>query len=271
MAFIPNLFTLGNLLCGCLGIIFAFHWRFDFAAYMVFLAAFLDFFDGFFARILKVSGDLGKQLDSLADVVSFGVAPGLILFQFVLRKNIMFNEDGIWHIVPLIIPVFSAYRLAKFNLDTRQTNGFLGLPTPANAIFFVALVLCYILYNDLGTMHGLQTGLTLNDPIEDMMHNLQSTNSSILQNNFLFAILNYATSNSILTTIILIFSVLLVSEIPLFALKFKNFGWTDNKIRYSFLILSLILLILFHLIAIPFIVILYIIISLINNTFKINV
>jgi CDP-diacylglycerol--serine O-phosphatidyltransferase len=288
-AFIPHLFTLGNLFCGCLGIIYAFNWQLDWAAYMVFLAAFLDFFDGFFARILKVHSELGKQLDSLADMVSFGVVPGMVMFQWL--KYLGFhatdkNEIMLWganrllemHAVPwycyiaLMIPVFSCFRLAKFNLDTRQSHGFIGLPTPANAIFFVSMILMasgpalsYYLSSKLYWIfpaHGYSaaTDGTSNlgsDPGIGLL--LQYRLEPLLMNVYL------------MISLVVLFSFLLVSELPLFALKFKNFGWNGNKIRYLFLFLALALLICFQLTAIPFVVILYLILSILNNIFKITV
>lgn len=301
VAFIPNLFTLGNLFCGCLAIIFAFEWRLDWAAYMVFLAAFLDFFDGFFARLLKVSGELGKQLDSLADMVSFGVVPGIVMFKVLTfaswLNNFQGNEGEIYYnsiepvaILGLVIPVFSCYRLAKFNIDTRQSHGFIGLPTPANAIFFCSFAL--VIFN---SFHHLNTAENFTWSFGEFISSgntftptaymadiwtggqmLEAQGGSPLFFNHLFwlaghsHILNYILNLYLLVAIIILFSLLLVSPIPLFALKFKNFGWNDNKIRYIFLVLAVGLLIVFQLVAIPFIVILYILISIINNIFKIT-
>lgn len=259
VSFIPNLFTLGNLFCGCLAIIFAFEWKLDWAAYMVFLAAFLDFFDGFLARILKVQSELGKQLDSLADMVSFGVVPGIIVFQLLGLNEILDHDtyivlhDIIYiKYIALLIPLFSAYRLAKFNIDTRQSNGFIGLPTPANAVFFssIALILFNVLIPPFDTTIG---------------------ESILFKNALCYEIMPYLTSKYLLVSLVVVFSLLLVLPLPIFALKFKNFGWTDNKIRYIFLALSIVLLILFQAIAIPFIVILYIVLSIVNNIFKLTV
>lgn len=291
VAFIPHLFTLGNLFCGCLGIIFAFNWRLDWAAYMVFLAAFLDFFDGFFARLLKVEGDLGKQLDSLADMVSFGVVPGIVVYQLLVslfQENINAFASPItpgWHVtiysgieyvkyVSLLIPVFSCYRLAKFNIDTRQTNGFIGLPTPANAIFFVsiALIVSTIVKENLLPYNSSDAwnyyyNLPLPNSYTQINDNSIESHISSFKTNFFMIVYNVYT----LVGLTVIFSFLLVSPLPLFALKFKNFGWADNKIRYIFLGISAGLLICFQLIAIPFIIVLYILISIVNNIFKITV
>jgi CDP-diacylglycerol--serine O-phosphatidyltransferase len=305
VAFIPNLFTLGNLFCGCLGIIYAFNNRFDAAFYMVLLAAFLDFFDGFFARLLKVSGELGKQLDSLADAISFGVLPAIVMFLFL---NFMIDLNGItcsadnsiwshgelldqpkiptnclftfdpnnYHplsFVALIIAVFSIFRLAKFNIDTRQSHGFIGLPTPANALFFCSYV--FLFFYAIGEthlnfyFHPPVEGLTIYPPlsaIPDPMDFLYV--STVFHHSNL---LKFIYHPILISSLCVLFSFLLVSPLPLFALKFKNFGWKDNKIRYIFIVLSLSLLIVFHVIAVPFIVLLYILISILNNILKITV
>lgn len=299
VAFIPNMFTLGNLLCGCIGIIFAFQGKPEWSFFMILLAAFLDFFDGFFARILKVSGELGKQLDSLADGVSFGVLPAIMMFLFVehqfdfLGYYCMYdsymqagemlsegsnaqcgfsydpNQFNLLSYFSLCIALFSIYRLAKFNIDSRQSSGFIGLPTPANAIFISSFIFAFYFFTDQVSFFGTE-GFTIYPPLS-----IEATVNFPPQ-----LMLNWHSSSSVFKLIFnpytalaisFVFSVLLVSEIPLFALKFKNFGWNDNKIRYLFLLLSLVMLILFHLIALPFIVILYIVISILNNLFKITV
>lgn len=214
------------------------------AVYLIFLAAIFDFFDGMTARLLNAYSELGKELDSLADVVSFGVAPAFIIFQ--MMKMSLFGSEQIplidfvptWKVffllVPFLIPVLSAIRLAKFNIDERQTDSFIGLPTPANALFFVSLFIVTITTN--------------NDFIITLIYN-----------------------KYFLTGLIVLFSLLLVAEFPMFSLKFKNLSLRDNKIRYLFIGLSLILLILLHSIAVPVIIILYLILSAINNwIFKLN-
>lgn len=298
-AFIPHLFTLGNLFCGCMGIIYAFAWKLDWAAYMVFLAAFLDFFDGFFARILKVPSELGKQLDSLADMVSFGVVPGIVMFQWLRYLSwqglgtrlheINYLTEHIevpWYCyVALLIPLFSCYRLAKFNLDTRQSHGFIGLPTPANAIFFVSMVLivtiahpflfdyAFAIYPPLSEPFGEYTSTSTHFGVGDP----HSAPNAIIGWDGLVGVafndtlLQLLINKYFILVLIVIFSFLLVAELPLFALKFKNFGWNDNKIRYIFLGLCAALLICFWLTAIPFIVILYLLLSIINNIFKLTV
>lgn len=224
---IPNAITCVNLLCGCVAIFFAYNNRPDKAAWLIGAGAILDFFDGFAARMLKVHAAIGKQLDSLADVVTFGVAPGAIIFMLMQASVTLDNAYLAW--ISFIIPVFSALRLAKFNIDTRQSDSFIGVPTPANAILIASLPL-------IAKFHS-----------ESMRPVIYNINSLVL-----------------LTTLM---SLLLVSELPLFALKFKNFSWNANRNRYVFLSISLVLLILFQFIAIPIIVLLYVILSVISNSF----
>lgn len=236
---IPNAITCGNLFCGCLAIVSAFNGDLVWSAYLVGIATILDFFDGFAARLLKVSGELGKQLDSLADMVTFGVVPGIVMFKMLAPKvNVAFNDTNFEFIrndyfqyLAFIITIFSCIRLAKFNIDTRQTNSFIGVPTPANTILICSLPL-----------------------IQNFQPFVLGLNTVAIINNTYF-----------LVGLTLLMSYLLIAEIPLFALKFKNFGWPDNKIRYTFLIISVLLLILFQFIVIPFIIFLYIIISVIDN------
>ncbi len=251
---IPDFFTCLNLLSGCVAIVFAFEGNLVWSAYMVGICAIMDFLDGFMARALKTGSPLGKQLDSLADMVSFGVVPGVVMFGLLRETVHLENIHGcIGCIVPpeitspsqlekiipflgFIIPVFSAVRLAKFNLDTRQTDSFIGLPTPANTILIASLGLL----KEIG------------DPMAG--GSMYPTDYSILILQYWFLI-----------PITIIFSFLLISHLKLFALKFKNFSWADNKIRYIFLCFSLCLLIIFQFIGIPLIIILYILISIINN------
>ena len=307
IGFIPHLFTLGNLLCGCLAIKFAFEWDLVMAAILVGLAAVLDFFDGFLARILKVSGDLGKQLDSLADVVSFGVVPGVVMFQYLRFTE--FQTDLIEPVYPpsyplayfaFIIPLFSAFRLAKFNIDMRQSHGFLGLPTPANAIFICSIPLLFTFIANFNVdlkpkefWHEKPSLDVYYDNLEKIINtNLKDTNLKaeihglIDHDNFLdmtafsethlnrIALRKYSTNSIVgelmlntnfMVLLIIAFSLLLVSNLPLFALKFKNFGWADNKIRYIFVLISLAMLIILQVVAIPFIILLYIVLSVLNN------
>ena len=227
---IPNAITCGNLLCGCLAITQVFLDDLVWAVYLVGIAAVLDFMDGFFARLLHVSSPIGKDLDSLADMVTFGVVPGMIMFK--LAETTI--EQGAYayeaEYLAFLIPVFSAIRLAKFNHDTRQSESFIGLPTPANAILITSIPLILI-----------QTG------------NEQSF--MFLRNPYTLALISC------------VLSYLLIAELPLFSLKFKSFGWKGNEIRFMFLLLSLLLLITLHFVGIPLIIVLYIVMSVGNNLF----
>ena len=249
---IPNFLTCCNLLCGCIGILLVSQMQLTVAAYFIFLACVFDFFDGFAARALKVSSPIGKDLDSLADMVTFGVLPGFIMFQLMggfyyigiyvdsveMIPDFVDNELS-WRLfgssIALIIPIFSALRLAKFNNDDRQSDKFIGLPTPANALFIASLGML------------IENNKLLDSFIHPIVDN---TPNSLF---FIFIPL----------TILL--SYLLVAELPLIALKFKNFSWLDNKMRYLLIISSIILLIILNIAAIPIIIILYIILSLIEN------
>lgn len=263
---LPNLFTAGNLMCGILSIILAFSGRLDWACYVIYLAAVFDFLDGFLARKLKISSDLGKQLDSLADMVTFGVAPGVLCFvmlsltftpSLVMGVNLGFADgivpenqiihdaifkmldyqDGfVWqHLIPfagLIIPFFSLFRLAKFNIDTRQSESFIGLPTPANTIFFTAFPLLYL---------------------------------SAIRNGEWEALIFELLRPEFFIPIILIMSVMLVAELPLFALKFKDFTWGNNAIRFIFLGCCALLIPFLFAWSIPIIIILYLLLSVVEN------
>lgn len=223
---IPNFLTCCNLLCGCIGIIAAFDHNLMLAAYFIWIGGVFDFFDGFAARLFKGNSELGKQLDSLADVITFGVLPGMIVFHLIKQSD-SFNFQLPLEYIALIIPAFSALRLAKFNIDTRQTEDFIGLNTPANAFFFSSFPL--LLHND------------------------------VLGVSFLL------TDYRFLIVVAIVFSFLLLTEIRIFGLKFKDFSWEKNKIRFIFLLSSLLLLIIFKHGAIPLIIILYITLSLIQQ------
>lgn len=199
------------------------------AAYFIALAAVFDFLDGLAARLLHVKSEIGKQLDSLADMVSFGLAPGVIAGLIILisvKPNINAG-DQVWiyqslPFVALLIPAFSALRLAKFNIDESQSYSFKGLPTPASALFFGSFPFIIELFPEF-----------LN-PI-------------------------------ILISMVVIMPFLLVSNIPLFAMKFINYSWKDNMIRYLFIGISLIMLIFLQYTAVPLIILFYILLSLINK------
>jgi CDP-diacylglycerol--serine O-phosphatidyltransferase len=212
-----------------------FEGNFVYAAIFIFIAALFDFLDGNAARMLKAYSELGKQLDSLADVVSFGVAPGMLVF-YMISANCAGSCSGLdkMHITPyfaMLIPVCSALRLAKFNIDLRQEVNFIGLPTPANAIFFASIPLVIYAQPDL---------------------------FSLVKLDFLTT---FFTNNRILTILTVFFSYLLISDFKIFSMKFKHFSWAGNQLRYVFLILSLVLFILLSLSAIPVIIALYVLMS----------
>ena len=200
----PNALTCCNLICGCMATGAAFHARFEWAMIMIILGAVFDFFDGMAARALHISSPIGKELDSLADVVTFGVAPSAMVFQLfglVVYPDWLQPLSSYLPYTAFLMAAFSALRLAKFNLDERQTSSFIGLPTPANALFWSSLI--------VGELSWLAS---------------PRFNAVFL---FLF---------------ILMFCFLLIAEIPLFALKFKNLSWQDNHVKYIFLIGCLALL-----------------------------
>lgn len=217
---IPNAMTCGNLLCGCIGLVMALRGHLETASWLIGLAAILDFGDGFVARMVNASGPFGKELDSLADVVTFGVLPATIVFQLC-----WFQQLGPISYGAFLIAVLSALRLANFNIDTRQSESFIGLPVPANAMMIAAFPL---------------------------MGRYQPQYDAIWQNDIALGMM-------------VAFSFLLVSEIPLFALKFKSFVWADNKIKYIFLAVSALLLLFLQFAALPLIVGLYIVFSLISK------
>lgn len=229
---IPNFITSLNLLSGCIAVVIAIKYDLYLASFFICLSAIFDFFDGMSARLLNVKSDIGKELDSLADLISFGLAPGLIIFRLLSISGDVFLKINDFNILPffaLIIPVFSALRLAKFNVDVNQTKSFIGLPTPANAIFMAAFPLI-LKYNNI-------------------------------------AFFNELFSNSyFLIVISIIFSYLLVAKIPMFSLKISNLSWKDNKLRYIFILLSLLLMAVFRYSGIPMVIILYILLSVFDNT-----
>ncbi len=240
---IPNALTLLNLLCGCIAVILAFNNNFTTAALFVFCGIFFDFFDGLVARKLNVQSALGLQLDSLADMVTSGLVPGIIVYKLLnltmLTKTTQNNSwssgtSSIDFNIPLIplfgllITLASAYRLAQFNIDEDQQTYFKGLPTPANAILILSL------------------------PLIIEFQNSDVLNTIILNKWFL-----------ILFT--LLSSYLLNSGIKLFALKFKNYKFKDNITRYVFIILCIVFLVILKFVAIPVIILLYILMSVLDN------
>lgn len=226
---IPNALTCGNLLCGCLGVVEAFHSNLLLSCVLVGVALIFDFFDGFLARLLKVSSPIGKDLDSLADMVTFGLLPAVIMYQLLMQS--IPDLYGIWKAYPaFIIAIFSAIRLAKFNNDPRQSDSFIGVPTPANAMLIASLPL--------------------------IVHTQSEYWKSIIIN----------TNNLLILSVVM--SLLLVAEIPLLALKFKSFGWKGNEMRYSFILITVLLLFTLKILAVPVILILYLAVSLLSNFTK---
>ena len=225
---IPNAITCGNLFCGCVGIAFAFQHQLLYAAFALFAGAAFDFFDGLAARLLKVSSEIGKQLDSLADVVSFGVLPGAIIFE--LLANVLNAQNTLWSFAAFLIPVFSAIRLAKFNIDERQDESFIGLPTPASGILAASFPL------------ALWQGNELLIPI-------------IINPLFL---LGY----------IVVICALLVAELPLMSLKFKDLSIGHNFYRYLLIALSVIMIVIFKFAAFPVVILIYIGLSIIQIRFS---
>ena len=237
---IPNIITSLNLVCGCVAIMFAVSGDLVSASFFAFAGIFLDFFDGLAARVLNAQSQVGLQLDSLADVVTSGVLPGIVMVQLLsealtgksLDISAIFSDtanntsiEGYLPFIGLLIAVASGYRLAKFNVDTRQTTSFIGLPVPANTLLILSL------------------------PLILSFQASQQITEVILTPWFLIVIT-------------LVSCVLLNAEIPLFGLKFKTWNFKDNAVRYLFLISSILLLVVLKFIAIPIIIFLYILVSL---------
>lgn len=225
---IPNLITLLNLFSGCIALVYASEENFELAFFFVCLGIFFDFFDGFFARLLNVSSPLGLQLDSLADMVTSGVVPGFVMFKML--TNSVSSDPSLIYLPYLgfIITLGSCYRLANFNIDTRQTDSFIGLPTPANAIFILSLPLI-----------------------------LKNTDSLIL--------LELLTNCWVLIIVTLVSAFILNAEIPLFALKIKKFNFKDNVLQIVFLLISLLLLLVFKFSGVALIIVFYVMLSVIMN------
>jgi len=270
---IPNLFTAANMLCGFVSIILALFGRIDLAPLFILAAVVFDFLDGFIARKMNIQGELGKQLDSLADMVTFGIAPGIIMLVMIVIgidfSALLSKESGtnfqntelsyyafiqIWDwiqaliygvpndfdasikylpFIALIIPFFAMFRLAKFNLDKRQSDRFRGVPTPFNTIFFLFFPLYFSL----------------------------NLNQWEHQEKWILLLFDCYT----LSVITVLFSVLMVTDIPLISLKFKTWTWNENKFRYILVGSSLIIIPLFWIWAILIIVFLYLLLSLIEN------
>lgn len=227
---IPNFLTTLNLLCGVFAMMAVFENRIDWTAYFICMAAFFDFLDGSMARLLNVKSEFGKQLDSLADMVSFGLVPGVILF-FLLKDSkpeltVYINQINIIPYLAFLIPVFSALRLAKFNLDSRQQDIFIGLPTPANTLLIASF---------------------------SLIHSNIFCDTSFLS----------AASNNTYFLLILTFlsCFFLIAEFPLHSLKLKSLKWSENRPQFILIIISVILIAIFKVVAIPIILVVYILLS----------
>lgn len=221
---IPNTITCCNLISGCIATYFAFQGDFELALLFIIIGAVFDFFDGMTARLLGVSSPIGKELDSLADDITFGFAPSAIIFGYLCNFHI---HIFILPFLAFVMAAFSALRLAKFNLDERQALGFIGLPTPANALFWGSLIVGL-------QQHGIS---------------FEGLEWIILVGTF-------------------ISSYLLIAEIPMFALKFKHWGWKDNQIKYIFILSCIPLLLLLGVSGFAAIIAWYVILSIVTNKRK---
>lgn len=234
---IPNTITLLNLLAGLLALIHAFNGNYNEAFSLVCLGIFFDYWDGFFARIWKVQSPIGLQLDSLADMVTSGVVPGLVMYKMLAdiqenQSQYNLTEDtyymGVVPYLGFLITLASCYRLAKFNIDTRQTDSFIGLPTPANALLIMSIPM-----------------IQFHSEFEWLV--------------------DFLSNPYVLVGITVLSSYLLNAEIPLFSLKVKSFSWEKYKMQVVFMIISVILIAFLEFIAIPIIILLYVSLSVVNN------
>jgi CDP-diacylglycerol---serine O-phosphatidyltransferase len=227
---IPNIITLLNLLCGCIALVFVSRLDFEKAFLFVCLGIFLDFFDGFFARLFKVSSPLGLQLDSLADMVTSGVVPGYVMFQLFQSTEYDSSTIGIYSIIGFIITLGACYRLANFNIDTRQTDSFIGLPTPANALFILSLPL-------------------------------------IISNNLGLPVASFISHPWFLAFISVVSALVMNAEIPLFSLKVKDFSFKKNALQLFFIASSILFLVFFRYLGVALIIVFYVLLSIANNIF----
>ncbi|MFL0076105.1 CDP-alcohol phosphatidyltransferase family protein [Tenacibaculum maritimum] len=239
---LPNLLTLGNLLCGTIAAIFAVKGDFEATALLVVTGILFDFLDGFVARLLKVQGELGKQLDSLADMVTSGVVPGIVMLQLIV---ISIDKDAVGYFgvdidgatgsnvpyIGLLLTLAACYRLANFNIDTRQSDSFIGVPTPAMTLFIISLPLIL----------------------------------SFSENSFFTDLIS---NPYFLIGMTVLLSYLMNAELPLFSLKIKDFSFKKNAVKYLFLIIALILLVLFKVVAVPMVILFYILLSILHNLTK---
>ncbi len=232
MKYLPNFLTCCNLFSGCVATVMALQADYTAAFVFIILGALFDFLDGMAARLLKAFSPIGADLDSLADQVSFGVAPSAMLFSLLGEITLPTIFDPIVEVVPylgFLIAIFSGLRLAKFNVDTRQTTSFIGLPVPANALFWGSLIVAY--------------------------------REELFSHDWLLVPLFVG---------ILLFSYLLVSELPMFSLKFKSLSWKANKVSYSFLLVCVPLIIFFGIGSLAFIILWYILLSALTQRKKVQ-
>lgn len=223
----PNTLTCCNLMSGCIAVVAAIGFDLRLSLLFVVIGAVFDFFDGMSARLLHVSSPIGKELDSLADVVTFGVAPSMMLFSELSCLQYPAGVAFLQGVVPFfafVMAAFSALRLAKFNLDERQTTSFIGLPTPANALFWGSLL--------IGGREWIEP-----------------SNVSFV----------------VLVALMLLSCYLLIAEIPMFALKFKVWGWKENQLKYSFLLVSIPILALLQVAGFAVVIALYVLVSLFSG------
>ena len=222
----PNAITCANLFSGCVGIVLAFKGELIGASYAIFLSAIFDFFDGLASRVLQSFSGIGKDLDSLADMVSFGVLPAVIMYQLFLHAHQIAGVSQWLNFVAFLIPVFSALRLAKFNVDTRQSENFIGVPTPANAILIASFPMILNHHNRFYTP--------------------------------------YLANPYVLTAFIIVMCTLLVAELPMMSLKFKSKDLHQNIYRYLLLLFSAILILFFKFAAVPMVIFIYVVLSVIQ-------
>jgi len=238
---IPNILTVCNLLCGCLGITMAFSNNLEWAAYWICIAALFDFLDGFTARLLNVTSEIGKELDSLVDMSTFGIAPGLIMYEMIKYPSTNNSSlEAYAHLlivahfacfIAFLIPIFSAFRLAKFNISQSQLKHFIGLPTPASALLIVFIPL-------------------------------------LAKHSYFMPYQTYILNPYTLSALTVVICYLMVSRLSMFSLKFSHYSWKGNQMRYIFLILSLALIGMLSFASVTIIIILYIILSIINKPTK---
>lgn len=229
---IPNFITMMNLLSGILSIYLLMEGDIKMAAALIFVAAILDFFDGFLARLLQAKSDIGGQLDSLADIVSFGVAPAFILFKtFQLPEVSSDISIGYLPFVAFVVPLFSALRLARFNIDDEQATSFKGLPTPATGLLLASfpIIILVCLAENQGVYY------------------------------------NIITNPYVLAATAILASLLMISNLPMFAMKFSSVGWGENQTRYIFIILSVFLIILLRFASVPLIILMYLLLSIVTS------